>query len=369
MQVKGIGTIGDLVGDLVAYRSLRPCDPRLHDLPLPAAPPRKIQPEYACVVGQLIRSARRLDAPRATIHRLIVVGDNGPSDGAAFDNLCAANNWQGHALIVAECAGEAAAHAQPRPVPHGIHWALSGWSLLRDWARSAAAHPVDEATAVLLDVDKTLLGARGRNDGVIDAARSRAMRAICAEVAGPDFDPAAFDAARQTFNQPTYHRLTGDNQDLVAYLCLLVSAGVFELARLARSIQNRTIASVADLATAAGAALGEQTTPLLTMQRVIAERIRAGDPTPFKEFRAREYQETIACMGRAGYPTVEHRLADELVLTGEVLETAAYWQQQGALLFALSDKPDEAAIPTAELARQGYRPLHWTPTHIVGNRG
>jgi hypothetical protein len=36
------------------------------------------------------------------------------------------------------------------------------------------------------------------------------------------------------------------------------------------------------------------------------------------------------------------------------------------LLFCLSDKPDEASIPTPELALQGYAPIHRTPTHGVG---
>jgi hypothetical protein len=32
----------------------------------------------------------------------------------------------------------------------------------------------------------------------------------------------------------------------------------------------------------------------------------------------------------------------------------------------MSDKPDEATLPTAELAAQGYLPLHRMPTTAVG---
>jgi hypothetical protein len=42
------------------------------------------------------------------------------------------------------------------------------------------------------------------------------------------------------------------------------------------------------------------------------------------------------------------------------------WAKRGALVFGLSDKPDEASIPTPELAKQGFQPIHSTPTHIVG---
>ena len=35
-------------------------------------------------------------------------------------------------------------------------------------------------------------------------------------------------------------------------------------------------------------------------------------------------------------------------------------------MLALSDKPDEATVPSHVLAAQGYLPLHRTPTHVVG---
>ena len=42
------------------------------------------------------------------------------------------------------------------------------------------------------------------------------------------------------------------------------------------------------------------------------------------------------------------------------------WREQGALLFGLSDKPDEASVPEASLAAQGYQPIHRQETHAVG---
>ena len=41
-------------------------------------------------------------------------------------------------------------------------------------------------------------------------------------------------------------------------------------------------------------------------------------------------------------------------------------RRAGALLFGLSDKPDEASLPTPELEQQGHLPLHRNVTHIVG---
>jgi hypothetical protein len=63
---------------------------------------------------------------------------------------------------------------------------------------------------------------------------------------------------------------------------------------------------------------------------------------------------------------IETRLSQEIVITQEVRDRAIEWRTRGALLFGLSDKPDEASIPTTNLASQGYLPLHQIETHVVG---
>jgi hypothetical protein len=59
-------------------------------------------------------------------------------------------------------------------------------------------------------------------------------------------------------------------------------------------------------------------------------------------------------------------LNQEILITEEVRQAALAWQRQGALLFGLSDKPDEAALPAAEQAALGYLPLHLAWTHAAG---
>jgi hypothetical protein len=59
-------------------------------------------------------------------------------------------------------------------------------------------------------------------------------------------------------------------------------------------------------------------------------------------------------------------LAHEILITQEVREMALMWQAAGALIFGMSDKPEEASIPTESLASQGYLPIHQTVTHAVG---
>jgi hypothetical protein len=60
-------------------------------------------------------------------------------------------------------------------------------------------------------------------------------------------------------------------------------------------------------------------------------------------------------------------LTNEIVITQEVRALAMDWKQRGALLFGLSDKPDEASIPTAQQSAAGHLPIHRTETHAIGD--
>jgi hypothetical protein len=106
---------------------------------------------------------------------------------------------------------------------------------------------------------------------------------------------------------------------------------------------------------------------LREVHRDVFTRVSQGDPTPFKEFRFKEYLVTAAHMGNmhSGTP-VEELLSHVITITQEVRQAALTWRDQGALLFGLSDKPDEASIPSAELASQGYQSIHRIETDVVG---
>ena len=63
---------------------------------------------------------------------------------------------------------------------------------------------------------------------------------------------------------------------------------------------------------------------------------------------------------------LEILLKEEVVITQEVRQVALSWREKGALLFGLSDKPDEASIPTSRMVSEGYRPIHQIETSIIG---
>ncbi len=168
----------------------------------------------------------------------------------AFENLCQVGAWRGLAVICAE---------NDQPFAHAFtqladdRWLLTSnrWSILLE---AAAANPAGEpfsslcqrygftpgeSTALLVDIDKTAIGARGRNAHVIDRARQVAALETARQSLGNGFDPQAFTSAYRTLSQPDFHPLTEDNQDYLAYICLVLTAGFTSLDELAlRSRQD-----------------------------------------------------------------------------------------------------------------------------------
>jgi hypothetical protein len=368
----GLTTLHEILGDLVVYRNLIPADDRLPSVveigeQLGLAEkglPRKAEPEYGRVVAEMLRRARALDLPGATISRLIYIGDTQMNDGTAFRNLCAAGGWPGWAFI-----GRDAIDRPPQVQVEGDIYLANRWSILPDFVRFVEdeGFALDEATAVVIDVDKTAIGARGRNDRVINAARVEGVKRTVADLLGPDFDAGAFQAAYDELNRSTYHPFTADNQDYLAYICLMLGTGLFELDRLKSQVKAGSMRHFTDFI---GAVQGRRRelagTGLESIHDDVWQRVQAGDPTPFKAFRYNEYLTTIARFGDLPGATVDELLAQRVVITQEVRDVAAALRQQGALIFGVSDKPDEASIPSGAQAQAGMKALHHLETVAVG---
>jgi hypothetical protein len=365
-------SLSDLVTDRVIYRNLEPVDPRLPRLAEVcrtlgldvSARPRKHEPAYAQVLTSFLRHAHALERRTPALAELVYLGDTAMSDGNAFRNLRAAGGWRGWCFIGAERDEELAIAERD-----GVYVA-NRWSALAEfasWLRNEGA-TLDGRTAVILDVDKTALGARGRNDAAIDRARVVAIEATVAEALGLAFDQATFRRAYAAINVSKYHPFTADNQDYVAYVCLMVSAGVVGLAELLREVDASGLTTFAqfigrlEVERARLPAAG-----LRSLHDDIYRYVQAGDPTPFKAFRRREYRETVSRMGHLSDDAPLARLlVEEICLTQEVVDFARWLRGRGCLLLALSDKPDEATAPDDALAAQGWLPLHRAATHVVG---
>jgi hypothetical protein len=203
---------------------------------------------------------------------------------------------------------------------------------------------------------------------VIDGARVAAIEATVADALGEAFDRERFRKAYTTINVARYHPFTADNQDNVAYICLMLGGGVSDLSTLISQIESNQLKTFRDFMDRVDAEAELLPSPgLRSLHDDIYGRVRADDQTPFKAFRRREYRETVARMGclRDDAPQ-ERMLAEEICITRELLEAAEWLRRRGCLLTALSDKPDEATMPTPELVARGYLPLHRVAAHIVG---
>jgi len=241
------------------------------------------------------------------------------------------------------------------------------WALLADFSSQVEAEGLSlgPQTALVLDLDKTTLGARSRNDGVVDLARVDGVRATVAALLGERFDQAAFERAYGELNRPAYHPFTADNQDYLAYICLAVGAGMIAFEELLARVQGGKLQNFQEFLAAVAPQARAAEPRLRALHEEIVMRAKAGDPIPLKEFRRREYLATVARFGRpSGEAPIEARLRDEVLITQEVRQAALAAGRRGALVFGLSDKPDEASFPP--LGAQGLQPLHHTPTHAYG---
>jgi hypothetical protein len=370
MKLFGKAAISDFLDDRIVYRNLVPVDKRLPDLATlgpqvgltPGRVPRKSEPDYARLIVALL-----LHTSSQPLERLLFIGDTRLNDGLAFANICRAGGWPGIAFIGSETAD--LPHVELVEEEDHILYLSNRWSALYELDRFCAERGfvVDEHTAVIVDLDKTALGARGRNAHTIDQARVQAVQQTVASLLGSDFDEDAFATAYNQLNQVEYHPFTTDNQDYLAYICLILGTGLYELEGVKTAVAQGSLTSFNQFIEQVNQRVGELPAALAAIHREIYANSRAGDPTPFKAFRRTEYRTTIGRMGHLPDDApIEQLLAEEILITQEVLAVCLAWRERGALLFGLSDKPDEASLPTEELAAQGYVPIHRQPTHVAG---
>jgi hypothetical protein len=234
--------------------------------------------------------------------------------------------------------------------------------LLDDWRKLVGQHVSPDTgslpwaqTAVLVDIDKTLLGPRGRGDQPINEARAEAAFRVARGMFGPDLDEQAFYTLYHTLCRSEFDPLTLDNQDYIVYTTMLMASGVLPSRELVADINSGRLATgtpvaFARLLTDVDARIPA---PMRSLHDEIRTACAAGDPTPFKIFRTTEFAATVA------------RMADgRLTLCRELMALLQWMTEQGALCMAVSDKPAESALPSEEQAEAGFLPLHRAPARV-----
>lgn len=362
-------TLADFLGDRVVYRNLDPSDPalpRLADIWQEIGldtfrVPRKTEPTYAAAIYRFLQAAQ---AQRGLppLERLLFVGDTPMNDGTAAKNLGAYLPMRG--FIGTERLAEPATITHEGPLMLANRWqALANFL---DWVQTEG-FIFDQRTALLIDLDKTTLGARGRNDKAIDRARVTAVRLTVEELLGGDFDEAAFRSVYDRLNQLEYHPFTADNQDYLAYISLMVVGQIYPPERLWADLESGRLTGFHQFVTLCDARQRQMSKGLLAAHREVTGNMAKDDPTPFKSFRFREYHTTVALMNTLPDHAPEADiLTNEITITGEVVEVSQQLASQGVLTFGISDKPDEASVPTTQAAAEGALPLHRVVMKVVG---
>jgi hypothetical protein len=370
-KITGLTSLYEILGDFIVYRNLVPSSPRLPGIETLRTVlglesgflPRKAEPAYALVVAELLRRARELVGGGHHVERLLFIGDTMLNDGTAFRNLCAAGEWPGWVFIGSEDLS-----SPPLTRIEPPFFLANRWSSLGDFPGflEREGFALDEGTAVVVDVDKTAIGARGRNDRIIDEARVEGLERTVAGLLGPRFDETAFRAAYEQLNQPAYHAFTADNQDYLAYICLILGAGLVKVEELIADIQSGSLSSFEDFIARVEERRREvEPAGLTSIHDEVWACVEAGDPTPFKTFRHNEYLTTVARFGDLPGASAEEVLAQRIVITEEVRAAALALRERGCLIFGVSDKPDEASLPSEEQAIEGFKPLHRLETLAV----
>jgi hypothetical protein len=375
MKSYGLSTVSEFLGDQIVFRNLLPYDPRIPSLPdlreklgFPADfLPRKSTAEYGEVIAEMVRAAKLNSDTGTSLQRIVYIGDTRMNDGRAFLNICRASGWEGVIFIGADGPGSLTVDLEQ--VNSETMYIASRWKALAQFETylDKRDFPVDEQTAILFDLDKTILGARGRNDHCIDAKRLAAAEDTLLDALGSDYKPDVFRDAYRLFNQVEFHPFTADNQDYLVYICLIVSSGLISQNDLAKDVRDKQNPKFTEFLAYVDKRRARLPEKVREIHRDVYGRVRSGDPTPFKSFRYNEFKRTVDHMGQ--FPedaAVDQILADEIVITAEIRDLALRWREQGAILFGLSDKPDEAVLPTAALREEGYLPIHQTMTHVIG---
>ncbi len=360
--------LASVLDDRVAYRNLEPMAPALpglraawQEIGLDAYRiPRKTEPDYARVLIHFIQlaQAQRGSAP---LERLLFIGDTPMNDAQAARNL---GKWLPmRGFIGADRLSQPAQTTVEDGLMLANRWdALASWL---QWLRDEGV-VIDERTALLLDIDKTLMGARGRNDHVIDLARVSAIAATMRAALGSHYQEGRFRQVYDRINQPAFHPFTKDNQDYVAYVCLMLLARVYDEAAFWQQLEDGSLATFEAFVERCDWQASRMPADLAEAHRQVVDGLAAGDPTPFKTFRRQEYLETLAHMDVLTDDDPNAWLQHEIVITAEVLSVARYAVSLGALTFGLSDKPDEASLPTAEQAAQGMPAIHHATMKVYG---
>ena len=371
----GRACLADFCEDWVVYRNLEPLDRRIPGIKnafyamelRSELIPRKQERDYAKAAVWFTNEIQRVRGQRVPVGELLFLGDTLFNDGQAYANMLDVSGWKGACFIGAERPEQETSTR----IEEGNVTIANRWGMLADWivALKEQGFKLDAGTMVIIDIDKTALGAKGRNDKVIDRARLAGIYRTMDAVLGSDFDQAVFEEHYNELNRARYHQLTADNQDYLAYICMVLNTRIMSLEELVSEVDSASMEDFEQFIRWVDSRLMINPSASIALREVheaVIASVRNGDPTPFKRFRRQEFISTMEHMGNMpDGATVTELLENEITITEEVYQLAMWLKERGCAILCLSDKPDEASRPHARVSPD-LVPLHRAVTHRVG---
>jgi len=202
-----------------------------------------------------------------------------------------------------------------------------------------------------------------------DVARLKGLYRTVGGLLGDKFNAKRFTQHYEHLNRARYHHLTGDNQDYLAYICLVLNNDGLDCTDLLERIESGAVQTFeqfvryAEVCIAGGGRVSEA---MRQAHEAVNTAVSQGDPTPFKQFGREEYLATLEHMNNlADDVPAEERFHQEICITQEVREAVLGLKERGCLIISFSDKPDESSIPHHSRHR-GKQPIHKAITHATG---
>ncbi|MBC7194841.1 MAG: hypothetical protein H5U37_04215, partial [Caldisericia bacterium] len=160
-----------------------------------------------------------------------------------------------------------------------------------------------------------------------------------------NFHEESFFSIYKILNEKRFHTFTEDNQDIVTLLTITFNLNLYSFERFLYEYENGIwidkilfFEKVIDL--------NKENTKFIETLKICLDKMKKKDPTPFLEFRYKEFEATIKRMDFLSDEIDEKTLLnEEILITKEVFQLLIEGKEKGATIFGLSDKPEASSLP------------------------
>ena len=287
--------------------------------------PRKKDILYARALGYILKKI-------GNFKRILYLGDTPMSDGSVIRNFKENREFETYGIITREEGNEII--QKKENFIFNTRWKNLYKALVKT---ESLGFTMDKNTVLIIDIDKTAIGARGRNDKSIDKARMDAILQITENIFG-NLNRKKFFEIYDRVNTKSFFPITGDNQDIISIVSIVIYNGTvgFDMLENAKDAADFLKKSL----------VGININKLKQIVEETYQNVTKGNPTAFPLFRKTEFEKTISRTDFLDDNTpVEYLLSEEIMMTKEVLDIALQAKEKGALVFGVSDKPALSTIP------------------------